>query len=207
MKTRIAQIFALVTILLLFTACQKDSLVDDISPDYTIDDSIEMRSSEAVEFELWQYVGVIHPDCPDVPEMVEHRTEGEYETSKTSGCYGTYGLTSDLGQGYMDEYGRFLSTLDLKFNPDKDQVDGTVTLKFVPDGDMLILKAMGKIIKKESIDGGITLTVQIMFARGTGRFAHVNFNGTLSIMEADLVFNSEAIDYNATILVQGAFGK
>ena len=94
MKTRIAQIFALATMLLLFTACQKDSLVDDISPDYTIDDSIETRSSGAVEFELWQYVEVIQHDCSDAPEMVKYREEDATQILKTSGCDGTYGLTA-----------------------------------------------------------------------------------------------------------------
>jgi hypothetical protein len=206
MKTRITSIFALASTLLLFSACEKDALVDSLAPEYTNDVTAEMRSSEFVKFEIWQQVDILQPDCGD-PIMTNDTEEDGDEISKSSGCMGTYGLTSDEGQGWTQDYGRLTSIVELKFDASTNQVDGTIEFKFPADNDMLVLKALGKITRDASSDEGTTIMVHILSMKGTGRFANVNFSGSLTIMEADQIFDGDVIDYYATIYIKGAFGK
>jgi hypothetical protein len=208
MKTSFTSILALVSTMLLFNACQKDSLVDSISPEYTANKSVELRAiSDLITFEIWQNVEILQPDCDTDPIMSKNSENNDDEITRYSGCYGQFGLTSNEGQGWMMEYGRFLSTIELMFDPDKDQVRGTINLQFQNEGDMLILMAFGNFTKIELADGGYTLMVNVLSQKGTDRFANVNFSGMLTIMDADLIFDGDAIDYSATLVVKGAFGK
>lgn len=191
--------------LVLFNACQKDSLSERVTPIYTDDISNDLRSSEPVQFEVWQQLDILQPDCND-PIMIKDTEYNDDEISKTSGCTGTYGLTGYVGQGFAEEYGRFLSIVELKFDANKNKVEGTIEFKFVAEGDMLVLKAVGE-ISRISTEEGTTLRVHVMHRKGTGRFQHVRFNGDLSILEADQIFDGDAIDYNATIYINGSFGK
>ena len=193
--------------LLVFSACQKDSLVDNVAPEYTVDVSSDLRSSEVVQFELWQQVDILQPDCDD-SSMTSNSEDNDDEITKTSGCTGVYGLTGyDNGQGWIHEYGRFLSVIELKFDADRNQVNGTVELSFPADKDMLVLKALGDITKESSTDGGSTLMVHVLSMKGTGRFKYVNFSGQLTIMEADQIFDGDATDHYATVYIKGSFGK
>ena len=207
MKTRITITFALASMLLFFSACQKDSLVDNVAPEYTADVSSDLRSSELVQFELWQQVDIQPPDCDDAI-MTSNSEDNEDEITKTSGCTGVYGLTGyGDGQGWILEYGRFLPVIELKFDADKNQVNGTVELFFPADNDMLVLKALGKITKESSTDNGSTLMVHVLSMKGSGRFKYINFSGELTIMEADQIFDGDATDHYATVYIKGSFGK
>jgi hypothetical protein len=150
---------------------------------------------------------VIQSDLLAAPAMVKYSDNVDDVIAKSSRYYGHYGLTSESGQGFMMHYGRFLSTLDLNLDPTKSQLNGTITLKFITDGDVMVLKAMGDVTEKETTDGGTNMTVQVMAIKGTGRYSNPHFYGKLTIMDSDLIFDGDAIDYNATFVVQGAFGK
>jgi len=202
MKTSITKFLGLASMLLMFSACQKDSLVDNVTPQYSTDVASDLRSSEIAQFELWARLDIVQPDCND-PIMTRNTEDNIDEITKTSGCTGIYGLSGD-GQGWIAGYGRFLADIVLKFDADNNTVSGTVELTFPPSGDMLVLKAYGKIIK-ESSDDDTTLTVGIRFMKGTGVFEYVDFYGKLTIMEADKIFDGHSTEYYATIYITGDF--
>ncbi len=207
MKTSIKQLCALASMLFLFSACEKDSLVDNVNPEYTADVSSDMRSTEMVQFELWQQIDILQPDCED-PIMTSDSEGNDDEVTKTSGCMGIYGLTGyDNGQGWIQEYGRFLSVIELRFDADRNQVNGTIQLKFPADSDMLVLKAVGEIHREVSSEDGTNLMIHVLSMKGTGRFKYVDFSGELTIMDADQIFDGDATDYYATVFINGAFGK
>jgi hypothetical protein len=207
MKTRLTPFCTIVLITLLFSSCQKDALIDPITPSFTIDESSDLRSSDNTEFELWQQVNILQPDCGNDPIMTKDTEGNDDEILKTSGCFGLYGLTSYEGGGWALNYGRFTSIVDLKFDADKNVVSGTIELNFSGVGDMLVLKASGSISSEVSSEDGKTLTVDVTSHKGTGRFAHVSFTGTLYIMEADKIFDGDATDYYATLYIKGEFGR
>ena len=203
MKTPITKFLGLASMLLMFSACQKDSLVDNVTPQYSTDVASELRSSEIAQFELWTRLDIVQPDCND--RIMTRDTEDKIdEITKTSGCTGLYGLSGDEGQGFIAGYGRFLTDIVLKFDADNNRVSGTVELTLRPSGDMLVLKAYGEIIK-ESTDEGTTMMVHVRFIKGTGVFEHVDFYGELTIMEADKIFDGHSTEYYATIYITGDF--
>ncbi len=207
MKTRITSMLTLASMVLFLTSCQKDSFVDTVSPDYTMENSADLRSpADFVRFELWQDVEILQLDCDD-PILVSNSEDKRDEITRTSGCYAFYGLTSDIGQGFMGGYGRFLSSIELKFDTDKDQVKGWIMLEFQHEHDLLVLKVYGPVIRIVSDDGGVSLQVSVLYQKGTERFQYVQFSGTLTIMDADKIFDGEATDYSATLVIKGAFGK
>ncbi len=205
MKTRFTSFYALFFFTLLFSSCQKDALVEPAVPSFADDESTELRSGQTAEFEVWQQVDILQLDCDNDPIMIEDTEDNDDEILKTSGCYGQYGLTSYEGYGWILEYGRFTSSVELKFDADKNEVSGTIDLIFPGEGDMLVLNASGLIIRTASSEEGTTLSVDISSRRGTGRFSDVNFRGTLYIMEADQIFDGDATDYYASLLIEGEF--
>ena len=205
MKTQITSFLALVSVILLLSSCQKDALVDNVVPEYNSELSTDLRSSDQSEFTMWQEVDILQPDCND-PIMINSEDLDTDELSKTSGCTGLYGLHGDLGQGWIGEYGRFKSEVDLKFDATSKKAYGTISLEFFGPSDILILKAMGDITRVLS-DDGPTIKVNVSSMKGTGRFENAKFHGELTIMEADQIFDGRTKKYQATIMINGAFGK
>jgi len=208
MKTTRCQMFALLSMMFLFISCQKDAFVESISPDYIETESTELRSpSSVMKFELWQHVDIQKLDCGEEAILAKTSGNNDYKTARTKECKGLYGLSSDEGHGWILEYGRFSSQINLKVNPETNQVAGSILLEFTTEGDRLVLNVMGNATKEAQSNEGHTLIMNVLSKKGTGRFAYTNFSGTLRVKDADKVFAGKMTDYYTILEVQGGIGK
>ena len=211
MNTQQTSIFALVSIALVFTACQKDSIVDmDILNNkearveqQSFDASLNKSIPEPVGFELQQMAEIQRPDCA-TSSSLESNTGDQSENS--DGCYGKYGLHGDSGHGWIEEFGSFTSRVDLVWDPVANEVNGTVTFEFDRESATLVLKAMGSIEKRSTPSEGNTLVVGLEDVKATGPLDLSHFVGQLYIMRADLISDNKAQIEDALIMIKGDFG-
>lgn len=210
MKTPQTSIFALLSIALVFTACQKDSIVDmDILSQK--DSGVEQQDfvpglsksiPVPVGFEHSQIVEIQRPDCSS-STLEEKATD---QISMTNGCYGVYGLTDESGRGWVEEFGSFTSKVSLEYDPSANEINGTVTFIFDRESATLVLKTVGRVEKSSSTSNGKMLMVSLKGAKTSGPFDLLGFVGQLYVMRAELISDPNARDHNLSIKIIGDFG-
>gem|GEM_PF-3362148 len=210
MRTQQTSIFALLSIALVFTSCQKDSLVDmDIlsQKDAGIDQQVfEPGLNKSilvpVGLKLSQTVEIHRPDCAN--SLLEEKAGDQTEKSK--GCYGKYGLTDDNGRGWTEEFGSFTSHVDLEYDPAANAINGTVTFVFDRKSAILVVKAMGSVVRMAPTSEGNMLMVGLEGSKTSGPLDLSNFVGQLYIPHADLTSERSDLDHDASIVIEGSFG-
>jgi hypothetical protein len=216
MKTSQKSIFALLSLALAFSACQKDGLVDrdllagnDISidnqqPDYETDARIpDPLNASTAAFQIEQKVLIQRPDCDLGPAL---KKDEENSRRSSNGCYGKYNLSSRDGRGWVEEIGSFTSIVDLEYDPMSKEINGTVILEMDGEQSNIVLKAMGSIESQSSPSESTTLMVKLESGKGSGSSGLPNFEGQIYISNAEEVFSERSsVDYSV-ILITGYFG-
>jgi hypothetical protein len=211
MKTHQTSIFGLLSIALVFTACQKDGIVDmdllenksDRVETQELDPNMSRSIPVPVNFELQQMVDIQKPDCATSSSLEEGSQD---QVEKSEGCYGTYGLSSQDGRGWVEDFGSFTSHVDLEYDPTADEINGTVTIVFDRESATLVLKAMGRVLKTATPSEGRTLVVGLESTKFSKPYDMSNFIGQIHIMRADLITDSKSLENDALMVINGEFG-
>ncbi len=216
MKTQQTSIFGLLSIALVFTACQKDNIVDmDILADkdaqiemdgsgFSTDASIpEPPSLDNSAIELNQVVKIKRPDCASGSSLEK---VGDDNRSSREDCYGEYGLSGNDGRSWVAEFGSFTSHVALQYDPVSNELTGKVTLEFDGEPAALVLVPTGSVERRISPSEGSNLMVDIQSKRGAGPLGGTNFKGQIYIMHSDLVFSSKSLENEVNIMIKGSFG-
>ena len=186
--------------LTLATSCTEDSLLgENAQPQHAESISLD-ASAQVIQFISWQQLEIQQPPCP-----LEHSTlggEGSDENVRSEQCFGNYGF-SGAGQGYIEGLDRFLVRSLLNFQPQPYEVTGRIQFDFPGTGDILVLQASGEPQRITTGDGSAIL-VPVSYFDGTGSFDQADFDGMLTINDADKIFDADRADYHATILIDGS---
>ncbi len=194
---------------LILISCGPDGLTESISPDSLSDpmtleiDMSEGTSVEGISLEMTGHVLLNPPVCPDenVQLSVRHK---ELDSPKlTNGCYGPYTLGLD-GQGWMEEFGRYILKISASIDPAEKTVTGLIELHFPGDGAFLLIGGSDAFQIVE-VDRVSAFVVDIDFIEGTGPFANMNFKGKLYIMDADQIFKCKDTECYVDIWIVGVF--
>ena len=201
MKTNNLALIAIAALSFLFTSCSEDGLVDsNVAPDQS-HRTASTSSSQSIAIISWQSLDIQQPQCPI---FSAYSTEGEADNEADLNCLGEYGFNGQ-GAGYIEGLDRFTVTTGLKFDPMTNTVVGTLNFDFPGLGAELTLRTNGAVNRSGDYlsRDGVTLTIPVEYESGTGIFSESSFEGDLSLMHAEQIFDNEKHTYDATIVIDG----